>query len=124
MVTGRDDRNAKMLGLSAGAEDFLTKPVDRAELCVRVRNLLRLKVYGDYYDKYSQILEGQVDSRTADLVERTKMLEQAAVPPSRLRLLVAQDAIVVRDMEGRISLDRGAEICTAASKEALGRNCR
>lgn len=47
MVTALDDRNAKMLGLSAGAEDFLTKPMDRAELCVRVRNLLRLKAYGD-----------------------------------------------------------------------------
>ncbi len=43
IVTALDDRNARMLGLSAGAEDFLTKPVDRAELCVRVRNLLRLK---------------------------------------------------------------------------------
>ena len=71
MVTALDDRNARMLGLSAGAEDFLTKPVDRAELCVRVRNLLRLKAYGDYYDKYSQMLEGEVVSRTADLVERT-----------------------------------------------------
>jgi signal transduction histidine kinase len=47
MLTALDDRNARMLGLSAGAEDFLTKPVDRAELCVRVRNLLRLKAYGD-----------------------------------------------------------------------------
>src|SRR5467141_547286 len=45
MLTALDDRNARMLGLSAGAEDFLTKPVDRAELCVRVRNLLRLKTY-------------------------------------------------------------------------------
>jgi signal transduction histidine kinase len=43
MITALDDREAKMLGLSAGAEDFLTKPVERAELCVRVRNLLRLK---------------------------------------------------------------------------------
>jgi signal transduction histidine kinase len=43
MVTALDDRNARMLGLNAGAEDFLTKPVDRAELYVRVRNLLRLK---------------------------------------------------------------------------------
>ena len=47
MLTALDDRNARMVGLNAGAEDFLTKPVDRAELCVRVRNLLRLKTYGD-----------------------------------------------------------------------------
>jgi len=47
MLTALDDRNARMLGLNAGAEDFLTKPMDRAELCVRVRNLLRLKAYGD-----------------------------------------------------------------------------
>jgi two-component system sensor histidine kinase/response regulator len=69
MLTDLDDRHARMLGLNAGAEDFLTKPVDRAELCVRVRNLLRLKAYGDYHDKYSQMLEVEVGSRTADLVE-------------------------------------------------------
>jgi len=73
MVTALDDRNARMLGLNAGAEDFLTKPVDRAELSVRVRNLLRLKAYGDYYDKYSQMLEGEVGSRTADLVESERL---------------------------------------------------
>ena len=82
MVTALDDRKAKMLGLSTGAEDFLTKPVDRAELRVRVRNLLRLKAYGDYYDKYSRKLETEVVSRTADLAERTKqaavLTEQAA----------------------------------------------
>jgi signal transduction histidine kinase len=47
MLTALDDRNSRMLGLNAGAEDFLTKPVDRAELCVRARNLLRLKTYGN-----------------------------------------------------------------------------
>jgi PleD family two-component response regulator len=73
MVTAVNDRNARMLGLSAGAEDFLTKPVARTELCVRVRNLLRLKAYGDYYDKYSQMLEGEVDSRSADLVESERL---------------------------------------------------
>ena len=75
MVTAVDDREARMLGLGAGAEDFLSKPVDRAELRVRVRNLLRLKAYGEAYDKYSQMLEGEVVSRTADLVERTTTLE-------------------------------------------------
>jgi two-component system, cell cycle sensor histidine kinase and response regulator CckA len=73
MVTALDDRDARMLGLSTGAEDFLTKPVDRAELSVRVRNLLRLKAYGDYHDKYSQRLEGEVDSRTADLVDSERL---------------------------------------------------
>ncbi len=69
MVTVRDDREAKMRGLGAGAEDFLSKPVDRAELRVRVRNLLRLKAYGDYHDKYSQMLEAEVGLRTAHLRE-------------------------------------------------------
>jgi two-component system cell cycle sensor histidine kinase/response regulator CckA len=73
MVTALDDHNARMLGLSAGAEDFLSKPIDRAELCVRVRNLLRLKAYGDYHDKYSQILEGEVGSRAADLAESERL---------------------------------------------------
>ncbi|MES2180090.1 MAG: response regulator [Gemmatimonadota bacterium] len=73
IVTALDDRDSRMRGLSAGAEDFLTKPVNRSELCVRVRNLLRLKAYGDYHDKYSQILEGEVDLRTADLVESERL---------------------------------------------------
>jgi CheY-like chemotaxis protein len=77
MITGRDDRNTRMLGLSAGAEDFLTKPVDQAELRVRVRNLLRLKAYGDYYDQYSQMLENEVSSRTAELVESERLLRMA-----------------------------------------------
>ncbi|MEO8432787.1 MAG: response regulator, partial [Acidobacteriota bacterium] len=73
MVTALDDRDARMLGLNAGAEDFLSKPVDRAELTVRVRNLLRLKAYGDYLDKYSQMLEGEVGSSAANLVESERL---------------------------------------------------
>ena len=41
MVSGLHDSGAKMLAKSAGADDFLSRPVDRAELLVRVRNLLR-----------------------------------------------------------------------------------
>jgi len=54
MVSALDDRHARMAGLNDGAEEFLTKPVDRAELCVRVRNLLRLKVYGDEREQTRQ----------------------------------------------------------------------
>jgi PAS domain S-box-containing protein len=73
MVSDLDDRQARMRGLDAGAEDFLTKPVDRAELCVRVRNLLRLKAYGDYHDSYSRMLESEVGRRTVDLIESERL---------------------------------------------------
>lgn len=73
MVTALNDRNARMVGLLAGAQDFLTKPLDRAELTVRVKNLLRLKAYGDYHDQYTQLLEGEIGSRTADLVESERL---------------------------------------------------
>jgi PleD family two-component response regulator len=43
MVSALHDRKAWMRGLSAGAEDFLTKPVDGAELRAHVKDLLRLK---------------------------------------------------------------------------------
>lgn len=79
MLSVLADREARMLGLRAGADDFLTKPVDRAELCARVRNLLRLKAYGDYHNSYSQILETEVIARTAELLERTNHLEAQAV---------------------------------------------
>jgi two-component system, cell cycle sensor histidine kinase and response regulator CckA len=73
MITALDDRNAKIRGLSAGAEDFLTKPVDRTELCVRVRNLLRLKVCSDRQEKYARMLEHEVGLRTADLAESERL---------------------------------------------------
>lgn len=67
MLTALIDRAARLAGLSAGAEEFLTKPVDRAELWLRVRNLLRLKAFNDFLKSNSWILEQQVQKRTADL---------------------------------------------------------
>ena len=126
MVTALSDHDARMVALRAGAADFLTKPVDQAELCVRVRNLLRMKAYGDYYDRYSQMLERDVISRTAELQERTALLEnQTAVLLQQAELLeLARDAIVVRDMEGRIiSWSRGAEALYGwGSVEAVGQD--
>ena len=67
MVTALDDHGARLGGLGAGAEDFLTKPVERAELWLRVRNLLRLKALRDLLQNYSSILEQQVLARTIEL---------------------------------------------------------
>jgi DNA-binding response OmpR family regulator len=67
MVSSLDNRPFSLLGLTAGAEDYLTKPLNHAELGLRVRNLLRLKAYGDFQDDYRQKLESDVRSCTADL---------------------------------------------------------
>jgi diguanylate cyclase (GGDEF)-like protein/PAS domain S-box-containing protein len=67
MVTAQLDRTARLAGLNAGAEEFLTKPVDRAELWLRVRNLLRLKAFSAYLKDHTLALEEQVQARTADL---------------------------------------------------------
>ena len=67
MLTAQLDNAARIKGLDAGAEEFLTKPVERAELWLRVRNLLRLKAYGDLLQSYSTVLEKEVQKRSADL---------------------------------------------------------
>ncbi len=67
MVTGHEDAEARLACLLAGAEEFLTKPVDRSELVLRVRNLLRLKAYTDLAENQSAALEETIKARTADL---------------------------------------------------------
>ncbi len=47
MVTALDQSADKVQGLDAGADDFLTKPVDDIALVTRVKNLARLKVLSD-----------------------------------------------------------------------------
>ena len=47
MVTALDQPSDKIQGLEAGADDFLTKPVDDIALITRVKNLARLKVLND-----------------------------------------------------------------------------
>jgi len=43
LVTALRDRASKMAGLEAGADDFLTKPVDEVTLLARVRSLIRAR---------------------------------------------------------------------------------
>lgn len=45
MVTALDDRESRLQGLDAGADDFISKPFDRAELRARVQTITRLNRY-------------------------------------------------------------------------------
>ncbi|PNG26042.1 PleD family two-component system response regulator [Methylocella silvestris] len=44
MVTALDQTSDRLMGLEAGADDFLTKPIDEAALLARVRSLARLRL--------------------------------------------------------------------------------
>ena len=45
MVTALDDRQSRLRGIEASADDFVSKPYDRAELRARVRTITRLNRY-------------------------------------------------------------------------------
>jgi len=66
-VTSLNDRKSKLKGLDAGANDFISKPFDLAELTVRVKNLLKIKAFEDFMVKHNKILEQEVRERTQDL---------------------------------------------------------
>ena len=42
LVTAHADREHRLAGIAAGADEYVTKPIDRSELVLRVRNALRL----------------------------------------------------------------------------------
>ena len=45
LITALDDRESRMAGVKAGADDFVTKPFDSHELFLRVQNMTRLNRY-------------------------------------------------------------------------------
>jgi len=47
MITALSEKEDRVKGIEAGAEDFITKPVDKGEVLARVRMLLMLKTLND-----------------------------------------------------------------------------
>ena len=56
IITALDDRETRICGLEAGADDFLTKPVNPLELKARVRSLIRVKRYYEQIEDMNQKL--------------------------------------------------------------------
>ena len=56
LVTALSQSSDRVHGLEAGADDFITKPVERVELVARVRSLLRLKGLYDRLDGAEQVM--------------------------------------------------------------------
>jgi len=56
LVTALSDKENRIEGIRVGADDFLTRPVDRTELLARVRSLLKLKHRTDELERAESVL--------------------------------------------------------------------
>ena len=56
LITALSDRQDRIEGIKMGADDFLSRPVDRTELLARVRSLLRLKQRTDELERAESVL--------------------------------------------------------------------
>jgi putative two-component system response regulator len=69
IMTGPANRRMRAKGISAGADDFLTKPIDRLELLVKTKNLLRAKEIEEALNLCSEQPNKQVEEQTRQIRE-------------------------------------------------------
>jgi adenylate cyclase len=72
MVTALDPKEERVKGIEAGADDFLSKPINQAELLARVRSLLRIRALRLEIEEWNATLE----QRVADQVQKLSGLER------------------------------------------------
>jgi adenylate cyclase len=90
MVTALDPGEERVKGIEAGADDFLTKPINQAELLARVRSLLRVKALHDELGELNRTLERRVADQVGQL-DRLGRLRRF-FSPQLAELILAGDA--------------------------------
>lgn len=79
IISAMGEVKHRVQALEMGADDFLTKPVDTAELRSRVRSLLKVKAYNDHMRTCQQKLELEVASRTEELQQTHLKLKTSSL---------------------------------------------
>jgi diguanylate cyclase len=86
MVTALATKQTLAQCLEVGADDFISKPVNRTELIARVRSMLRIRQQYQQLASFNAQLEAKVQQRTAEL--KTLVFEDTLTNlPSRMSLL-------------------------------------
>src|SRR5574343_1124795 len=74
MITANDQRDVRYEALLGGANDYLTKPLDRIEFSARARNMLSIRAGQRYLANRAEELSGLVEERTKDIRDREREL--------------------------------------------------
>ena len=79
MVTSLDPQQERIHGIEAGADDFLSKPINQPELFARVRSLLRIKTLQDEVRRQAEALQrwnDELERRVQAQVDELQRLSQ------------------------------------------------
>lgn len=76
LVTALDPEQERVKGLEAGADDFLGKPINQAELMARVRSLLRVKTLYDEVQQQKALLQAWNATLEQRVAESVRQLER------------------------------------------------
>jgi len=76
LVTALDPEQERVNGLNAGADDFLSKPINQAELLARVRSLLRVKTLYDEVQRQRAELQAWNTTLEQRVAESVRQLER------------------------------------------------
>jgi K+-sensing histidine kinase KdpD/CheY-like chemotaxis protein len=120
MVTALGERGARLKGFEAGADDFVSKPFDNAELLARVRTITRL-------NRYRRLLEEQARRQEAEKVvrQRTRALELINRSARAFSSTLNLDRVLETVLEGaRHLLDVVACSVWLVDRERNGLVCR
>jgi adenylate cyclase len=106
LVTAKGDSKDIVAGLDAGADEYLTKPVDQAALMARVRSVLRIKALHDQVqaqaadlENWNATLQQRVAAQVAEL-ERVGRLKRFLAPQVADMILTAgEDMLASRRRE-------------------------
>jgi two-component system, sensor histidine kinase and response regulator len=72
-LTALGDLGTHKAALDSGADDFLTKPINRTELLIRVRSLLRIKALSDEQRRHLALISEQRDALVAAQREKEEL---------------------------------------------------
>jgi signal transduction histidine kinase len=95
MLTARADDETKRAALSAGANDFLTKPFSTTELHVRIKNLVESHEYQRKVSKQNQVLESTI--------EQLKETETQLVQSEKLASLGRMSAGIIHEINNPLN---------------------